>query len=189
MDEINALRVTAAKASIFKVLFIMIYLGGVDITKSKLNEFNLSLPTIRQALDTLQRWGWATHTNQHWSLTNGLQKSFDVKKLSPTTTLNINTKETINTKELKSSSSEKNFHLLKSLGIGEPMLSRLASMEHITDDYLDKHIAAWRKNNKPVGILINDLRDNIPAPKKELTHEEELRHDREHGEFKDFIEY
>lgn len=88
------------------------------------------------------------------------------KNFFPTTAgINLNY---INQEELKAvvpeNFSRDVYELLKSCGIGEPMLSRLSSMDHVTTDYASAHIEYWRTEKKAPAMLIHRLRNNDPVP-------------------------
>jgi len=55
--------------------------------------------------------------------------------------------------------------IIKSAGIGEPMASRLASMDHVTPYYLIGHVQQSRKEKTNIRLLIHRIRSNDPAPK------------------------
>ena len=54
--------------------------------------------------------------------------------------------------------------ILKSAGIGEPMTTRLASMDHVTPYYLIGHIQQARKKKMDTGLLIHRIKSKDPAP-------------------------
>lgn len=54
--------------------------------------------------------------------------------------------------------------ILKSAGIGEPMATRLASMEHATPYYLIAHTQQARKDKTNIRLLIHRIRSNDTAP-------------------------
>jgi hypothetical protein len=87
---------------------------------------------------------------------------------NPTTTRYIN--KLIKSKLNKSSSTSELFRediyiLLKSVGVGEPKLSKLAELQHATE-YFEGHIANWQERRKTdkrirVGLLITLLESGI----------------------------
>ena len=55
--------------------------------------------------------------------------------------------------------------ILKSGGIGEPMASRLSSMDHVTPYYLIGHIQQAKKDKIHIRLLIHRIRSDDPTPR------------------------
>lgn len=113
---------------------------------------------------------------QNFVVDKEVQKTF----LSTTTAL---IKETERQHQLQKEEEAKKIFLLASVGIGSPSKERLAKAEHCTIPYLEAHIGQWKKENKPVAILIHRLRSNDPAPTNSEDRERYVS-----GPFSEFIE-
>ena len=90
----------------------------------------------------------------------------------PTTTnLNIESNTIVKKAVVVKESIPQNFHfseshqILKSAGIGEPMASRMANMDHASPYYLVAHILYAKKIKMDIPLLIHRIRANDPAPR------------------------
>jgi len=54
--------------------------------------------------------------------------------------------------------------ILRAAGVGEPMATKLAQLDHCTPYYIAAHIIQAKKEETPVGLLIHRIRSNDPAP-------------------------
>lgn len=157
------LLIKATPNAAFKLIIVMIALGGVDLGNKQLaKNSGLSLPTVQATLDHLADIGLATQTRRYngWSLTTGVQellpgsqKVFDSLIKVESESLLKNKIIDINTTTLRSS---KDFDSppskvpevpqdkidvlvrLHQMGIKDPKASHLAILDHVTPLYLEE---------------------------------------------------
>lgn len=93
-------------------------------------------------------------------LLGGDNLSKNVRQMSPKPSLTTATD--INTKERVVAVVNGVTKILSDAGVGEPTLSRLADL---SEEYVQAHVNHWKKENKPVAILIHRLQVNDPPPR------------------------
>lgn len=204
------------KGAPLTVLITLLIMGG--FANNKALYFLYGPKTTAKAFDTLSDAGFVTKVTGGWQLTKGgaqlalqFQNSEKVGKIptfnekvgniptfAPTTTINNNTNN--KTLSINSSSTEKMgeiptfdeevINTLKGVGVGDPMRSTLAGLDHVTLDYLQGHIAAWKAEKNPkkktLGLLIHKIKSGDPVPDqgKDKSPERYI-----HGEFSEFIDH
>lgn len=152
------LLIKATPNATFKLLIVMVALGGIDLGNKQL-AFNsgLSLPTVQNCLIHLASIGLVTQTKRYqgWQLTQGVQmllptsqKVFDSLIKVDSDSININkivegSTLTISSQEIFDSKipyvPEENHGPLARLhlmGVLDPKASILARMPHVTNQYL-----------------------------------------------------
>jgi hypothetical protein len=147
------------------VLWALLQEGGLSTTAKLGRITGYSQPTITKACKMLCDAGIAVDGLMGWSmLGQGLQMILGEdgkgKNFLPTTTVNYIDKNQIPL-NLKAEEG-KNFLLLRAAGVGEPMLTRLAS--ELDEDYVSAHVAKWRKDKLPPNVLVHRLRNKDLAP-------------------------
>jgi hypothetical protein len=75
---------------------------------------------------------------------------------------------------------EKLTQLLKKAGIGEPTLSEIAALPHVTIGYAAAHIRKIEKDGDSIGLLIHRLREGDPAPARRRPLTQEIPDDLKH---------
>ena len=73
--------------------------------------------------------------------------------------------EEVEEQEIINSDFEESLEIIKSAGIGEPMASRLARMQHINPYYLIAHVLQAQKDETNIRLLIHRLRSRDPSPR------------------------
>ena len=168
------------KGAPITVLFALLSEGGCASTGKLIRITGYSQPTVSRACRQLCEAGLAVSGQVGWTVLEGeLQMVLGTKNILPTTTVfNIDDKQiTLNLKAEEG----KNILVLKQAGIGEPLRSQLASLPL---DYLEAHISHWRKEKKPVNILIHRLKNGDKAPENPNDPQRYIT-----GEFADFVEH
>ena len=110
-----------------------------------------------------------------------LEKNF----YSPTTTAVNNYLDIIND---SAEAVDENISLLKSAGVGEPMRSRIANLDHVNPEYIKAHAAKVKREKKSAGMLIHRLKSGDPIPETKRDPEAERRKYID-GEYSDLINH
>lgn len=185
------------------IIVVMNMLGGRASEKDIETLTGYTGKTLRKGLNVLKASSLVTRTHRYagWVLTNGVRElalSVDnfvdnsdnnpkrpVKIPAPPTTTAINTSKDLNN---NAEAVEENISLLKSAGVGEPMRSRIAKLEHVTPELIKAHAAKVKREKKSVGMLIHRLRENDPMPETKRDPEAERRKYVD-GKYSEFIDH
>jgi hypothetical protein len=156
--------IQATPSAAFKLIFVMIALGGVDLGSQQLaKNSGLSLPTVQKSLAHLADLGMATQTKRYngWALTTGVQDLLPGSQKVFDSLINIDSDSILNDTIIESKlinipspkvldsppsliqdvpdhkvGTLARLHLL---GVIEPKASKLATMDHVTDPYLEAY--------------------------------------------------
>ena len=151
-----------------------------------------SISTVRSACTFLQSLGLITRAGRYdgWDCVYSLTAEFLSYPLSPTTTsativetidlLNKPVEEEVNTTLRNVNSTLRNVNttlrdLLFSHGVGEPMCSYLANLDHVTVDYVTAHFDYGHKKGDPIGLIIHRIRSGDPQPLQNIDVVEDYR--------------
>ncbi len=189
--------IKAIRGAPFTILGIIGLLGGRAGPKEIGQVTGYADKTITKALEILKDAHLITRTHRYagWVLTNSAhQMILSVDKpvdnsnkndkrvvnftTPPTTTTLIDTKD-INNKVVVV---DENISLLKSAGIGEPMRSRIANLDHVNPEYIKAHAAKVKREKKSAGMLIHRLKSGDPMPEMKDDSTKYVR-----GKFEEFI--
>lgn len=149
------------------MLFAILQKGGQSTTGELVRITGYSQPTVSRACRQLCEAGIATDSVVGWQILDaGLQMVLGSTKNILPVVVDVN--NDIEPPSLDTTTITAKKSLLHSVGIVDPMLSKLAKAPHATIEYLEAHIEQWKKEpHIGTGILVNRIRINAPAPKIE----------------------
>ncbi len=181
------------------IIVVMNMLGGRASEKDIETLTGYTGKTLRKGLNVLKASSLVTRTHRYagWVLTNGVKElaltvdnfvdnsdkvpKRPVKIPAPSTTTAVNNSiEIIND---SAEAVEENISLLKSAGVGEPMRSRIANLDHVNPEYIKAHAAKVKREKKSAGMLIHRLKSGDPIPETKDDPSKYVR-----GKFEEFIE-
>lgn len=193
MTDPRALQIRAMTGNDLKVLVVMFLLGAVNVGNKAIKSFcGLSYPTVASCLDNLAALGMVTQTHRTtgWQITEG-----GFQLLLPTDSSKdfFDSEAIINNgplkdKEIKelninnnSDLSKKTFDpaivkALHTIGIYNPKAIELASLDHVTQEYIDSWGLALQfnkvgKGGSDVPLAIHLMGQKATAP--EVSQEEQ----------------
>ena len=180
------------------IIVVMNMLGGRASEKDIETLTGYTGKTLRKGLNVLKASSLVTRTHRYagWVLTNGVKElaltvdnfvdnsdkvpKRPVKIPAPSTTTAVNNSiEIIND---SAEAVEENISLLKSAGVGEPMRSRIANLDHVNPEYIKAHAAKVKREKKSAGMLIHRLKSGDPMPEMKDDSTKYVR-----GKFEEFI--
>ncbi len=200
IDADHRTLIKAIRGAPFTILGAIGLLGGRAGPKQIGQVTGYADKTITKALEILKDARLITRTHRYagWVLTNSAHQMVlsvnkpnknekrVVKFTTPPTTTAINT--SLDTKDESAVAVDENISLLKSAGVGEPMRSRIANLDHVNPEYIKAHAAKVKREKKSAGMLIHRLRSGDQMPETKRDPESE-RAKYVEGEYSEFIDH
>jgi len=168
-DPIKVLR--QLKGAPLAVLFAMIWTRARVSADWIVTVTGYTDKPVTQALKLLTAYGWITKVQGGWQISAGVQlplmsmesEKFRSSSSSSTYLTDITTIEQEQQDRKNSDSFGANYKVMKSNGIREPALSRLAALEHVTPQFILAHIKQVRSEHGHLGTVIHRIENNWEA--------------------------